>query len=316
MSRARHADARSTVSATGASGPAPASARVSAGSAAYRACSSASQRTGSTTGPRAPAIAREPSPERPEHGPDVGGKRDQGVGARARASERAVGDRRPAPTPTTLLHAVLVEESGALEIDAHEHATRRRPRERNLSRVERVAGEEPRVLLGERARRPRDRGGARHRRTPGRTVERVVGLHGAGERHGEVAVPDQTGDPPIRLPGPRLDRAPRGGEPHAAPCVGEDERGEVRSTRRGGGDRAEGSLLEDLLDRRREETHPFTASLPAPGGSASIAPVQRIWLPRLASTPPDHHASPVQRAPPTTAPARIGRLRLGPFATT
>ncbi len=77
-----------------------------------------------------------------------------------------------------------------------------------------------------------------------------------------------------------------------------------------------GPCLEDLLDRRREETHPLTASLPAPGGSASIAPVQRIWLPRLASTPPDHHASPVHRAPPTIAPARIGRLRLGPFATT
>ena len=54
---------------------------------------------------------------------------------------------------------------------------------------------------------------------------------------------------------------------------------------------------------------------PAPGGSTSIAPVQRIWLASGASTPPDHHHSPVQTAPPTTAPATIGSERLGRLAS-
>ena len=41
-----------------------------------------------------------------------------------------------------------------------------------------------------------------------------------------------------------------------------------------------------------------------------------MWQARLASTPPVHHASATQTAPPTTAPAAIARFALGRFAST
>src|SRR5206468_3711870 len=96
-------------------------------------------------------------------------------------SKGRMGGHLAAPAPATLLHALLVQERRPFQIDADEDAARRRPGERHLPRVERVAGEEPRVLPTERARGPRDRRGARDGRAPRPLVQRVVGLHRAGE---------------------------------------------------------------------------------------------------------------------------------------
>ena len=58
--------------------------------------------------------------------------------------------------------------------------------------------------------------------------------------------------------------------------------------RRSGCDGTERALFQHRLDRRREEAHPVRRARAAPGGSASIRPVQSIWPLTLASIPPDH----------------------------
>ena len=78
-----------------------------------------------------------------------------------------------------------------------------------------------------------------------------------------------------------------------------------------------------MLHRRRQEAHvpsivfscPAEA-LPNRGGNANISPVHRIWHPRLREDPatPPREGSPTT-APPTMAPAMMGRDRLGTFAS-
>src|SRR4029078_13107354 len=84
------------------------------------------------------------------------------------------------PATSPLLHGLLVEQCGALQIHTDEDATRRRPRERDLLGIDGVAGEEACVLRAERGGGASDRRRTRDRRRPGSPIERVVGTHGAG----------------------------------------------------------------------------------------------------------------------------------------
>ena len=245
----------------------------------------------------------------PERGPDLVGEPGQRVGALRRATERRVRPGLAAPAATSLLHTLVVEERGALEVDADEHTSRRRPRERHLPRVERVPGEEPGVLLREAAHRARDRRRAGHGRAPGAAVERVVGLHGARERDRELVVTDQARDRRVGLPRPGLHRAAGGGEPDPPARVGEHERGECGPFGVDRGDRAE---------RRRPRgpaVPPSTGSsraappsVPRPGGSSEhqSGPQDMAAEARQHAARPPRERRPTARRPRSRRPRSAG----------
>ena len=105
------------------------------------------------------------------------------------------------------------------------------PRERDLPGIERIAGEELRVLLAEAGARASDRRRAGNGRAPRAPVERIVGAARASERHRELAEPHQAGHRRVELPRPGLHRPAGGREPYPSARVREDERCAVRTAR-------------------------------------------------------------------------------------
>ena len=125
-------------------------------------------------------------------------------------------ERLAAPATASLLHAVLAEQRRPFQVDAHEDAARRRPGERHLARVERVPGEELRVLpLKPAPARAIDVAPATAD-APRAPVERVVRVDGAGERHRQLAESHEPGHVRVDLPRARLDRPARRGQPDRA----------------------------------------------------------------------------------------------------
>ena len=222
-----------------------------------------------------------------------------------------------APPPLALVDAARVDQRRPLDVDADEHAAGRRPRERDLPRVDRVAGEEAGVLLAEAHRRARDRRRARRPRRP-RSPGRAASYMCTRPVNETARSPWRTRPGHRRIA--RHARAftePRDVVSHTRPPENAKTSGVQCGPRGvGGRHRAEHALVEDLAHGRRQEAHPGVTSVRcrSPADAPASARSTRRGSRGSAATPPVHHARPPQTAPPTTAPAMSGRLPLAVFA--
>src|SRR5581483_56841 len=227
-------------------------------------------------------------------------------------------DRRGRPAAPALDHPEVVHQGDPLDLDLHEHASGRRPGERHALGVDRVPGEEPRVLPREPNAGRDERGRPEHPPSPGLGIEEVVHANSPAERDARALGPDEARDAGVPPPRPGLYRAPRGGEPQPIAREREHERREVRTSSGRGGDVAERPGAEHLqrVPRERDHGEPGPPVGGRTTGADTISAVHTPWQSTLASTPSVHRASQVQTAPPTRAPATTARLALGRLAST
>ncbi len=125
-----------------------------------------------------------------------------------------------------------------------------------MPRVDRVAGEEPRVPRREGGARPRHGGPVAQRRGPRRRVEDVVGAHPPRERDGRPCRAREPGDAGVPTPRARLDGAAGGRHPDGVLGPHVDEGRDVRGVAgdvRGEGDRR--AAIEDPSGLDRERGH-------------------------------------------------------------
>src|SRR5919201_3610287 len=102
---------------------------------------------------------------------------------------------------------------------------------------------------------------------------------------------------------------------------GVHERGEVRAPRRSRREIAEQAVLQnppgltrDGIDHVAGVARDMLPRRAAAGGRAIMSSVHTAWHTMHPRTPPVHNARAPHTAPPTMAPATMGRFKLGTFA--